>query len=147
MGDSQPISGKRSGQRRARFSKSEAVSIFLLLAAAALGQSRPPEEMGVFRAVSEALANRDADTFLDQFDPKMPQYEKLRDEIRDLTGQAQEIGSTIDVITMDGNKLELDWLLKIDNGEPRRQIVKCQIEKQGKKWKITALEPVEFFRK
>lgn len=103
--------------------------------------------MEVFREVSEALANRDADAFLDQFDPKMSQYEKLRDEIRDLTGQAQEIGSTIDVITMDGNKLELDWLLKIDNGEPRRQIVKCQIEKQGKKWKITALEPVEFFRK
>ena len=113
----------------------------------AAGQNRPPEEMEVFRAVSEALANRDADAFLEQFDPKMAQYETLRDEIRDLTGQAQEIGSTIDVITFDGNKLELDWLLKIDNGEPRRQIVKCQIEKQGKKWKITALEPVEFFRK
>ena len=24
--------------------------------------------------------------------------------------------------------------------------MKCQVEKQGKKWKITALEPVEFFR-
>jgi len=113
----------------------------------AVGQNRPPEEMEVFRAVSEALANRDADAFLEQFDPKMTQYDTLRDEIRDLTGQAQEIGSTIDVITLDGNRLELDWLLKIDNGEPRRQIVKCQIEKQGKKWRITELEPVEFFRK
>ena len=112
----------------------------------AFGQNRPPEQMEVFRAVSEALANQDADAFLDQFDPKMPQYEKLRDEIQDLFGMAQEIGSTIDVITMDGNKLELDWLLKIDNAEPRRQIVKCQVEKQGKKWKITALDPVEFFR-
>lgn len=102
--------------------------------------------MEVFRAVTEALANQDADAFLDQFDKKMPQYEKLRDEIQDLFGIAQEIGSTIDVITSDGNKLELDWLLKIDNGEPRRQIVKCQVEKQGKKWKITALDPVEFFR-
>jgi hypothetical protein len=43
--------------------------------------------------------------------------------------------------------LELDWLLKIDTDEPRRQIVKCQVEKQGKKWKITALEPVDFFKK
>ena len=64
---------------------------------------------------------------------------------------AQEIGSTVDVITDEGDEqkrtLELDWLLKIDNDEPRRQIVKCQVEKQGKKWKITALEPVEFFRK
>jgi len=103
--------------------------------------------MEVFRAVTEALANQDADAFLNQFDPKMPQYEKLRDEMQDLFGAAQEIGSTIDVITMEGDKLELDWLLKIDNAEPRRQIVKCQVEKQGKKWKITALDPVEFFRK
>jgi hypothetical protein len=102
--------------------------------------------MEVFRAVTEALANRDADAFLDQFDPKMPGYEKLRDEIQDLFGMAQQIGSTIDVITLDGNKVELDWLLKIDIAEPRRQIVKCQVEKQGKKWKITAHDPVEFFR-
>jgi hypothetical protein len=106
--------------------------------------------MEVFRTVTEALANQDVDAFLDQFDTKMPGYDKLRDEIRDLFGVAQEIGSTIDVITDDGDDqkrtLELDWLLKIDNGEPRRQIVKCQVEKQGKKWRITALDPVEFFR-
>jgi hypothetical protein len=124
-----------------------------LLAASltAVGQNRPPEQMEVFRNVSEALANRDTDTFLDQFDRKMPKYESLRDEIQELFGLAQEIGSTVDVITDEGDEhkrtLELDWLLKIDNDEPRRQIVKCQVEKQGKKWKITALEPVEFFRK
>ncbi|MGH9647600.1 MAG: hypothetical protein ACRD4E_12385, partial [Bryobacteraceae bacterium] len=120
--------------------------IFLLVAVAAFGQNRPPEQMEVFRAVTEALVNRDADAFLDQFDPKMPGYEKLRDEIQDLFGMAQEIGSTIDVITLDGNKLELDWLLKIDTNDARRQIVKCQVEKQGKKWKIMAFEPLEFFR-
>jgi len=113
----------------------------------AMGQERPPAEMEVFRNVSEALANQDVDAFLDQFDSKMAEYGKLRDEIQELFAVAQEIGSTIDVITSDGNELELDWLLKIDNGEPRRQIVKCQIEKQGKKWKITALEPIEFFKK
>jgi murein L,D-transpeptidase YcbB/YkuD len=124
---------------------------FLLAASlTAVGQNRPPEQMEVFRAVTEALANQDADAFLDQFDSKMPQYEKLRDEIQDLFGAAQEIGSTIDVITDEGEDqkrtLELDWLLKIDNNDPRRQIVKCQVEKQGKKWKITALDPVEFFK-
>jgi hypothetical protein len=129
-----------------------------LLAASltAIGQNRLPEQMEVFRNVSEALANRDADAFLDQFDRKMPEYDKLRDEIQELFGMAQEIGSTVDVITDEGvthedegqkRMLELDWLLKIDNDGPRRQIVKCQVEKQGKKWKITALEPVEFFHK
>jgi hypothetical protein len=116
----------------------------------AVGQNRPPEQMEVFRLVTEALANQDADTFLDQFDSKMPQYEKLRDEIQELFGMAKEIGSTIDVITDEGDELkrtlDLDWLLKIDNNAPRRQIVKCRVEKQGKRWKITALEPVDFFK-
>jgi len=130
---------------------------FLLAASpTAWGQDRPPAHMEVFRGVSEALANLDADAFLDAFDRQMPLYEKLRDEVRELFGVAQEIGSTIDVISDAGGAhedeaekrtLELDWLLKIDNDEPRRQIVKCRVEKQGKKWKITALEPVEFFRK
>src|SRR5512142_2515554 len=98
-----------------------------LLAASlmASGQNRPPAHMEVFRAASEALANQDADAVLDQFDSKMPQYEKLRDEIQELFGVAQEIGSTIDVITDDGDDhkrtMELDWLLKIDNDDPRRQ--------------------------
>jgi len=124
-----------------------------LLAASltAAGQNRPPAQMEVFRAVTEALANLDVDAFLDQFDRQMPDYEKLRDEIRELVGTAQEIGSTIDVITDEGDDekrmLELDWLLKIDNDAPRRQIVKCRVEKQGRKWKITALEPKEFFKK
>jgi hypothetical protein len=151
MGDSQPISGRCSGQRRARFSKSEAVPIFLILAGCLTGQNRPPQHMEVFRAVSEALANQDADAFLDQFDRQMAEYEKLRDEIRELIATAQEIGSTLDVITDAGDEqkrtLELDWLLKIDNAAPRRQIVKCQVAAQGKKWKITAFDPVEFFRK
>jgi hypothetical protein len=123
----------------------------MLAGLAATGQNRPPAQMEVFRNVSEALANRDTDAFLDQFDRRMPQYEKLRDEIQELFGLAQEIGSTIDIITDEGGddrrQLQLDWLLKIDLEEPRRQIVKCEVEKQGKRWKITALDPVEFFRK
>ena len=118
-----------------------------LVALAAWGQNRPPEQMEVFRAVSEALANQDVDAFLDQFDRQMPEYEKLRDEIRELIATSQEIGSTLDLITLDANTVELDWLLKIDHAAPRRQIVKCQVAKQGNKWKITALAPIEFFKK
>ena len=116
-----------------------------------VAQERPAPQMEVFREIAEALANRDADAFLEQFDRRMPDYEKLRDEIRELLAVTQEIGSTIDVITDEGDEqkrsLDLDWVLKIDTDDPRRQIVKCRAEKQGKKWKITALEPVEFFKK
>jgi len=124
-----------------------------LLAAALtlVAQDRPAPQMEVFRDIAEALANRDADTFLDQFDRKMPGYETLRAEIRELLAVIQEIGTTIDVISDEGDEqkrsLELDWVLKFDTDDPRRQIVKCRAEKQGKKWKITALDPVEFFKK
>jgi len=116
-----------------------------------IAQERPAPQMEVFRDIAEALANRDADAFLDQFDRQMPGYEKLRDEIRELLAVTQEIGTTVDVISDEGDEqkrsLELDWVLKFDTEDPRRQIVKCRAEKQGKKWKITALEPVEFFKK
>ncbi len=118
---------------------------------AAIGQTPPPAYMEPLRAVSEALANRDAGAFLDPFDPRMPGFAVLQDEIRELTAAAQEIGSTIDVITDEGGdrerSLELDWLLTIDQSDPRRQVMKCQLEKQGRHWRITRLEPVEFFRK
>ena len=124
-----------------------------LLAASIMlvAQERPAPQMEVFRDIAEALANRDADTFLEQFDRQMPDYETLRAEIRELLAVTQEIGTTVDVISDEGDEqkrsLELDWVLKLDTADPRRQIVKCQIQKQGKKWKITRLEPVEFFRK
>jgi len=123
----------------------------LLAAAVMFAQERPAPQMEVLRDIAEALANRDADAFLDQFDRQMPGYEKLRDEIRELLAVTQEIGTTVDVISDEGDEqkrsLELDWVLKFDTEDPRRQIVKCRAEKQGKKWKITALEPVEFFKK
>ncbi|HEY2845388.1 MAG TPA: hypothetical protein VGJ09_17125 [Bryobacteraceae bacterium] len=128
--------------------------LFATLLAACLmaaGQERPAPQMAVFRDLAEALANRDADAFLEQFDPQTPHFDTLSDEIRELLAVTQEVGSTMDVISDDGDEqkrtLELDWLLKIDNDEPRRQVMHCRIEKQGKKWKITALEPVEFFKK
>jgi hypothetical protein len=125
---------------------------FLLAASLILvAQERPAPQMQVFREIAEALANRDADAFLDQFDRQMQGYETLRDEIRELLAVTQEIGTTMDVISDEGDEqkrsLELDWVLKLDTEDPRRQIVKCRAERQGKKWKITALEPVDFFKK
>jgi len=128
-----------------------AAASLLVAASALIAQERPAPQMEVFREIAEALANRDADAFLDQFDRQIPEYEKLRDEIRELLAVTQEIGTTMDVISDEGDEqkrsLELDWVLKFDTEDPRRQIVKCRAEKQGKKWKITALEPVEFFKK
>jgi hypothetical protein len=121
----------------------------LIFAGGALAQT-PPAVLDLFQAAGEALVNQDADTFLDQFDQKMPGYAMLRDEVQELAA-AEQAGSTIDVVTDEGDDkkraLALDWVLRIGTDRPRRQIVKCTVEKQGKRWKITALDPVDFFKK
>ena len=81
-----------------------AAASLLVAASALIAQERPAPQMEVFREIAEALANRDADAFLDQFDRQIPEYEKLRDEIRELLAVTQEIGTTMDVISDEGDE-------------------------------------------
>jgi len=129
----------------------------LFLIAATMAWAEPPADvLELFREAADALANDDANTFLAKFDRNMTGYAAFRDEIVGLLA-AHDIGSTIEVVNDEGDdqkrSLDLDWLLVISeknsgNGtnETRRQVLKCRIERQGKQWKIAALEPVEFFR-
>jgi hypothetical protein len=132
-------------------------SLFLMAAAIAVAQT-PADVVEFFRATANALAeahskdrdfSSDAGPFLDRFDPNMPGFATLRDEIQALVS-AGPVGSVIDFVSDDGDNqsraLELDWVLEIADQEPRRQILKCSIERRGKKWKITKLEPIEFFK-
>ena len=127
-----------------------------LIAAVALFAETPVGVLDLFREAAEALADNDPDAFLAKFDSSMPAYPTLRDEIAGLMA-AYDVGSTIEVINDDGEdqkrSLDLDWLLvlaekNVDNGrnETRRRVVKCTVEKQGKRWKITALEPIDIFK-
>jgi hypothetical protein len=130
-------------------------AIFLIAATMALAEP-PGEVLELFREAADALANDDSDTFLAKFDRNMTGYAAFRDEIAGLLA-AHDVGSTIEVVNDEGDdqkrSLDLDWLLVIGeknsvNGtkETRRRVLKCRIERQGKQWKIVALEPVEFFR-
>ena len=116
----------------------------------------PADVLEFFRVTADALANDDAGAFMDQFDRNIPEYAILRTEIDGLMA-AYDVGSTIEVVKDEGDaqqrSLELDWLLvttaKAANhseGTSRRRIVKCRIERRGKQWKITALEPVDLFK-
>jgi len=127
-----------------------------LMAAILLFAEPPAEVLDLFREAAEALANDDANAFLDKFDRNMAGYAAFRDEIVGLLA-SHDVGSTIEVVNDEGDErkrsLDLDWLLVISeknsgNGqnETRRRVLKCRIERQGKQWKITALEPVDFFR-
>jgi hypothetical protein len=121
--------------------------LFLIAAAVAVAQT-PPDVVDLFRTAAEALTQNDASGFLSKFDRNMPEYDKLRDEVEKLV-TSMHVGSTIEIVNDggDGQKraLELDWVLEVEDQQPRRQILKCRIERRGRNWRIVALEPVAFF--
>ncbi len=131
--------------------------IALLLIISMVAAAEPAADvLMVFRGAAEALINDDAPAFLDNFDRNMPEYATLRTNIEGMLA-AYEIGSTIEVVSDEGDdhirSVELDWLLLATRKdaihsaqETRRQLVKCRLEQRGKRWKITHLEPVEFFQ-
>ena len=132
------------------------VSVLFALCAGVVIADAPADALKAVADATAALVNDDSQGFLDQFDRNMPGYAALRTEVEGLLG-ASDVGSTVDVISNDGdaNKrtLTLDWVLVLSEKgsatggkETRRGVVKCQAERRGKVWKITALEPVEFFR-
>jgi hypothetical protein len=123
-----------------------------LRAAAQPPPSTSPKDVENFiRETADDLTNKDTRGFLDRFDPKMPGYETLHYEIEGLVARPG-VSCSIEIVagTDHGDNqqraLELDWILYVETDRPRRQVVKIRIEKQGKKWKITALDPVEFFK-
>jgi hypothetical protein len=110
----------------------------------------------VFRDAAAALTIDDAGAFLDNFDRDMPGYATLQTNIEGMLA-AYEVGSTIETVSNEGDdhtrNVELDWVLlatrkdAINSAqETRRQVVKCRLERRGKRWKITRLEPVDLFQ-
>jgi hypothetical protein len=111
-------------------------------------QDAPKDVLDFIRTATEALANQDAGNFLSHFDPKMPGYAKFSDDVQALLARS-EVSSTIEIVSDRGDNqkqtLVLDWLLQIDENAPSRRIVKCALEKQGKKWKFVSFDPVNLF--
>jgi hypothetical protein len=101
------------------------------------------------------LSDGDAARFLSHFDRAMPGYSRLRDLVGALLADG-EVSSSIEIVRDSGGDqrraLELDWSLQIaspDQGTQasRRQArVKCAVERRGRSWKVTALDPLDFFR-
>jgi hypothetical protein len=111
----------------------------------------------VFDLVADAagsLSAGDAAGFLRAFDRTMPGYAKLRENVTGLLALG-DVQSAIDPLEDAGDGLrrtaQFQWTLRILRGQQatasirREQVVKCTVEKQGGKWRITAIEPVEFF--
>ena len=112
-------------------------------------ETTPKDVQNFLRETAEDLSNKDSRGFLNHFDPKMPGYETLHYEVEGLAAR-DAIVCTIEIVTNKGDEkrrtMDLDWILIVDSEPSQRKIVKVAIERQGKKWKITALDPVEFFK-
>ncbi len=131
------------------------IALLLLFSTLALADTAA-DVLNVFTSAAEGLINDDPASFLDGFDRNVPGYGALQDNVKGLLA-AYNVGATIEVISDEGDdhqrKVQLDWLLILTqkgaiNGpqQTRRQVVKCTVERRGKQWKVTALEPIDFFK-
>jgi hypothetical protein len=123
----------------------------LFFCAAAIAQT-PSDVVQFLRGTATVLANAHDDgprEFLDHFERTMPGYATLRGYVEALVARA-EVGSAIEIVSDSGDErkrvLELDWVLEVQDQRPRRHVLKCTIEKRGKSWKFTSLDPVDFFK-
>ena len=108
----------------------------------------------VFTAMAAALSDTNVPEFMGAFDKNMPGYGKLKTDVTALMTQA-DISSSIEPIKDEGDdaahKMDLDWFLQVrslSQAGPmvtRREIIHCELRKQGKHWKIVSLQPMEFF--
>ena len=104
--------------------------------------------------VAAALSQGNLTEFLDAFDRSMAGYQMLGANVAALLGQ-YEVQSSIELLREEAGgeawMVELDWFLQLEEQRDagavtrRRERVHCRLAKRGKKWKITAIEPLAFF--
>ena len=108
----------------------------------------------LFTEMASALSDGKAAEFMQGCDRNMAGYDDLRRNIAALL-LVYEVHSSIELVSeeRDGamHSVELDWFLQIVEKQDtasvtrRRQIIRCRLVKEKKKWRITAFEPVAFF--
>jgi hypothetical protein len=131
-------------------------AFFVLALAACCGAAGDPagEVLDLFTNVAASLSAGNASQFMAAFDPAMPGYTQLRDNVTALIAQG-DIQSFIDPVENEGTEarraVEWKWKLRIQRSQDatasvvREQNVKAQVEKRAGKWRITQFEPLSFF--
>jgi hypothetical protein len=131
----------------------------LLLAMLPVGLLRadpPTDVLTLLQNAADALTNEDASVFLRYVDHNAPDYAALQRNVEGLLA-AYDVESSIEIVSDQGDdqkrSLTLDWVLITEQKAEtrgdrvrRRRLVKCTIERRGKQWKITSLEPLDFFK-
>ncbi|HYL77579.1 MAG TPA: hypothetical protein VEU96_25420 [Bryobacteraceae bacterium] len=126
----------------------------LAFPAAAIGADAHNDVLELFGTTAAALADVNVPKFMDAFDKDMPDYSKLKSSVAALTNQA-EVTSAIEPVKDEGDdtkrSVDLDWYMQVrsllQDGPivTRREVIHCELRKEGKRWKIVSITPVEFF--
>ena len=139
-----------------RARKQAVPAAFLAIALFAVSAQAGDHEdvLDLFGSMTSALSQANAPLFLKGIDKASPDYEKLASYIPALVAQG-DAASSLEFLKDEGDSqkrsVEIDWFLELRNVNPagplvrRREIIKCRLEKQKKKWRIVALSPVDFF--
>jgi hypothetical protein len=124
------------------------------LTLASLRADTHADVIDLFASTAAALAEVNVPQFMNAFDKDMPGYDKLKSEVTGLTTQ-NEISSSVEPIKDEGDEskraVDLDWYLQVrsllQSGPvtTRREVIHCELRKQGKHWKVVSLQPLEFF--
>ena len=124
------------------------------IAAACLFADTHGDIIDVFTAMAAALSDSNVPEFMNAFDKDMPGYGKLKNDITALITQA-DVSTSAEPIKEEGGDrtytMDLDWFLQVHsqylNGPTvnRREVIHCELQKQGEHWKIVSLQPLQFF--
>ena len=130
------------------------VLLVIPLAAYCHAADAAQEVLDLIADLAASLSAGNVALFLQAFDPKMPGYAKLRENVTGLIAQG-DVQSFIDPVEDEGDErrrvAQFDWTLLMHRGQEatsfarREQVLKFSVEKRGGKWWIVELEPIEFF--
>src|SRR5882724_1379515 len=128
------------------------LAVLLICAATCFAADAAGEASAVISELAASLTAGNAQEFLAAFDRAMPGYDKLRANVTALV-QVGETQSYVEIVKNEGDDrartIEMTWELRVQReGEAvasrRETRVTCKLEKQGKKWRNTGMQPVEW---
>jgi hypothetical protein len=131
------------------------IGVAFVLLSGSVRADTQADALDTIASMAAALNDNNAPGFLTAVDKAMPGYDQLREAIPALLQQG-DINSSVEPLRNDGDEtkraLDLDWYLEIHNPDDetaplirRREVIHCRVEKQGKHWRITSLNPLSFF--
>ena len=130
------------------------VLLLVPLAACCRAADAAREVLDLIADLAASLSAGNVALFLKAFDPAMPGYAKLRENVTGLIAQG-DVESLIDPLEDEGDDrrraVQFQWTLLMHRGQEatsfarREQVLKFSVEKRGGKWRIVELEPIEFF--